>query len=146
MRSLIAIAALLASVSVSAGELDGKGLKCIKRSDDPHTLFAEFRRGNVEEWFVRVEGYTAVLSDEASWNGEPYELSPTKIEWPTIGGTHELDRSTLLLVVRAKGQEEIANRWDCEVYNSPEAFREMLEAARLQKQAEIDAEMQDNKI
>ena len=57
----------------------------------------------------------------------------------------KLDRATLLLSYEVLGGTE-ASGWECEVYTSQDAFQQLMEAKRVQKQAEIDEEMSNNKI
>ena len=57
----------------------------------------------------------------------------------------KLDRATLMLSYTIVGANE-ASGWECEVYTSQDAFQQLMEAKRVQKQAEIDEQMKDNKI
>jgi hypothetical protein len=55
-----------------------------------------------------------------------------------------LDRTTLMLGYVNYG--ELRNAGQCEVYTSLSDFEAMMQAWRVQKQAEINEEMNDNKI
>jgi len=56
----------------------------------------------------------------------------------------KLDRATLLLSYEVLGGNE-ASGWECEVYTSQDAFQQLMEAKWVQKQAEIDEVMSNNK-
>ena len=144
MRSLIAIAALLASVSVSAGELDGKGIKCaLVDWIDP--ILVSFQDG-VATHFVLSMGDTKAVIEVDKFGGGEYTVSPSKVEWPhslTDDGL-VLDRTTLMLGYTNYG--DLRNAGQCEVYTSLNDFEAMMEAWRVQKQAEIDKQMKGNKI
>ena len=143
MRSLLAIAALVASVSVSAGELDGKGIECV-RPTHPAPILVSFQDGVATEFKIYVRGTEAVL-EESKLSGGDYTVFSTKVEYPTlIGDDMVLDRATLILGIRNDGK--LITQWQCEVYTSLTDFEAMMEARRVQKQAEIDEEMKDNKI
>ena len=144
MRSLIAIAALLASVSVSAGELDGKGIKCaLVDWIDP--ILVSFQDGGATHFVLSMGGTKAVIEVDKFGGGE-YTVSPSKVEWPYSLSDDGLvlDRTTLMLGYTNYG--DLRNAGQCEVYTSLSDFEAMMEAWRVQKQAEIDEEMKDNKI
>lgn len=156
MRLLLAIAALLASVAVNAGELDGKGIKCVQTDPltfpSPDAVTYMFSDGNAVQWLLPVRGTEVEL--KVGEFGGPYVVSPSRIEFPGSGEgygggskvTFYLDRAALELRHRNPRQDWHENKYQCEVYQSQEAFKEMLETARLEKQKAIDEEMKDNKI
>lgn len=150
MRLLIAIAALLASVLASAGELDGKAITCERpRYDRPKIV--EFRDGGIVGWDIRVEDTQAIVaeSDYRKYPDSDYEVSPTGITWTTIVVfRNRLDRETLELVSTMASDEagDSPTVWQCEVIASLDDLQKMLEELRAVKQAEIDEEMKDNKI
>ena len=98
MRSLIAIAALVASVSASAGELDGSTLIC--RMGTPasigmeNTSGTEFRDGRAIGWWM-PRGSVPIKQFDV---GE-YSVSTDQVRWPPGDGLSDviLDRETLLL-------------------------------------------------
>ena len=161
MRSPIAIAALVASVSASAGELDGKAISC-----DNGRQNLEFRGGRVVSWYVwgggGILGDARIVEDD-----EPpayYALTNTVI-WssyiaagellsrdgePSLASTtgYTLDRKTLALEVKEEKSDGKIREWihQCEVYSSMTDFKAMLEAYRAETQRRIDEQMKDNKI
>ena len=144
MRLLIAIAALVASVSASAGELDGKGIKCVL-VDWIDPILVSFQDGVATHFVLSMGGTKAVIEVDKFGGGE-YTVSPSKVEWPHSLSDDGLvlDRTTLMLGYTNYG--ELRNAGQCEVYTSLSDFEAMMEAWRVQKQAEIDEEMKDNKI
>ena len=142
MKSLSAMVALLISVSASAGELDGKGLKCMPPNKEPQMFF--FADNQVVWRWIDVEGYEAQVWERGK--DREYELSPSTISF-NFGGDNYfvLDRATLEL--RARDVNGRNTRWwQCEVYQSLEEVWEMLNQYKRNKQKAIDEEMKDNKI
>ena len=144
MRSLIAIAALVASVSVRAGGLDGKGIKCVL-VDWIDPILVSFQDGVATHFVLSMRGTKALIEVDKFGGGE-YTVSPSKVEWPhsLSDDGMVLDRTTLMLGYVNYG--ELRNAGQCEVYTSLSDFEAMMEAWRVQKQAEINEEMNDNKI
>ena len=149
MRSLIAVATLVASVSASAGELDGKAISCDRAGlGDP--VMWEFRDGRPVQWSVEIEDIFAVIGEEpAPYYSPEYKVSPTAITWERVMFSARLDRATLELFVSTPGDIEVDPPpavYQCEVYTSLSDFKEMMRELVAQKQAEIDEQMKDNKI
>ena len=144
MRSLIAIAAVVASFSASAGDLDGKGIKCVL-VDWIDPILVSFQDG-VATHFVLSMRDTKALIEVDTFGGGEYTVFPSKVEWPhsLSDDGMVLDRTTLMLGYVNYG--ELRNAGQCEVYTSLSDFEAMMEAWRVQKQAEIDEEMRGNKI
>jgi hypothetical protein len=65
MRSLIAIAALVASVSVSAGGLDGKGIKCVL-VDWIDPILVSFQDGVATHFVLSMRGTKALIEVDKS--------------------------------------------------------------------------------
>ena len=151
-RILIAVAALLASVAVSAGELDGKGMACYKE-DWPHPLMYEFRDGRAVLWRTYLEGTEIILKEHMNLIRDPqfakYYESIGQISWKGIivvdEGTARLDRKTLELTFETR-HGEMESHGICEVYQSLDKFQAFMETQRMQGQREIDEQMKDNKI
>ena len=147
MRSLIAIAALVASVSASAGELDGKGVVCRDLSNlnflYPHSVVVGFRfvSGVVEGDQVRmVDGSVAI--DRFAYSDEtPYRVAPFKISW---WNSYELNRKTLELEFIVEG--EVIFQKQCEVFQDMQSYTSRLEADRDAIQSELNRAMKGNKI
>jgi hypothetical protein len=152
MRSLIAVAALVASVSVSAGKLDGKGMACYKE-DWPYPLMYEFRGGGAVLWRTYLEGTDAILKEHMNLVSDPqfakYHESVAQIWWRGIIVVDEvtvrLDRKTLELTSETR-QGEMESHGICEVYQSLDKFQALMEAERMDSQKRIDEQMKDNKI
>ena len=139
MRLLIAIAALLASVSASAGELDGKALICGELAEDDYLMYWEFDDDRVMGTEIAIEGTKAVerkmgrlLTDEE----KTYRVHPNNADWWRFW---HLDRTTLDLEFKDGSDGEVQYKYLCELSTS-------LEAERLKAQKAIDERMKDNKI
>ena len=83
-------------------------------------------------------------------NLSDYDVSPSSVTWQQNAGelnllTMKLDRATLMLSYTVVGANE-PSRWECKVYTSQDDFQLLMETQRVQKQAEIDERMRDNKI
>ena len=96
MKLWIAIAALVASVSASAGELDGSNLIC--RMGAANTSGTEFRDGHVIAWWIDPNGSERELKP---YDGGEYSISTDQIRWPPLDewgrGDVIVDRETLRL-------------------------------------------------
>ena len=150
MRSLIAIAALVASVSASAGELDGKAIFCERPGYDRPNI-VEFRDGNTVSWSIGVEGTQAVVKEYVGHAPSAnYKVSPTAITWDSVAVfENRLDLETLELVTTLYSEgkpHDSPTIWQCEVVSSLDNLQKMLEELREAKQAEIDQQMKNNKI
>ena len=146
-RSLIAVAALVASVSVSAGELDGKGLIC--KPDEESTPFGfEFSDGRAIGWSVERHEFESKAVIEEFGSGKEYRTTPTRAFWWEIGHqeVYQLDRKTLRLRWVPGAMELEAKEYQCEVAASLDSFRATLEDARAEMQLYIDFLMKDNQI
>ena len=156
-KPLLAILLLL-PLSVSAGELDGKAIYCkwlglglsVPFLHATGDLAFEFRDGRPLMYRIDVEDTHAVVDSNPYMNIDDYEVHPSIIRWRQLGQdfeavTIELHRATLLLSYRGNGDDEESS-WQCEVYAQQDAFQQLMEAKRLQRQSEIDEAMKDNKI
>ena len=160
-KPLLAILLLL-PLSVSAGELDGKAIYCKwlgSDSDAPHHFAPgsegvgfEFKDGRPATYWIEVEGTKAVLGNNPFLNPSDYNVSPSSVTWRQGGikedplVTMKLNRVTLLLTYTWLVAVGEVSGWECEVYTSHDDFQLLMETQRLQKQAEIDEEMSNNKI
>ena len=151
MRFLIVIAALLASVSASASELDGKAVLCRKDGNPFYEPIGwEFRDGVAREHFVIApEGTKAeVWVASADGFGDPsrYEAGVTEVRWTCRGSRYVLDRKTLSLQQISSITGDVLKTTICEVSSSVAAMEQEMEAARQVRQKYIDDRMKDNKI
>ena len=143
IRSLIAIATLVASVSASAGELDGKALLC-QRDDYPamSPYGFEFRDGKLHKhWVITRDGGTravVVIQDDI-----PYTAKLSTVEWDEV---FSLDRKTLTLTSGYDFKGEPYWTASCEISPSVGAMKQAMEMDRQDLQRQIDEEMKDNKI
>ena len=142
MKLLIAIAALLASVSASAGELDGKGIICHpEKSITGQPTWYWFTGGSVVESDIEVNGTEAkVIRPEL---GE-YWTNPTTVRWGSRTLRYELDRRTLVHKVVMRDEEMWISQ--CEVAESYEAYTNSIAAFLRREQDFIDEMTKDNKI
>ena len=150
-KPLLAILLLL-PLSVSAGELDGKGIICVCRDERIERPFAiEFKNGVALRWVVWRAGTVAKLRVQYSEEFFPrYRVSTTAVQWAQGNrwedGRYVLDRKTLVLEDFVGDSRRALFTYDCNVSPSLDAFQETLELDRLKLQTEIEASMKDNKI
>ena len=146
MRALVAMLMLLASVSASAGEIDGTAVLC-KRLGVERLVMYEFRDDVPVRWQVDVDSDKAVVRERDSvFEADEYEISPALVTWTDPIGTKQLNRVTLQLSMTT-GEEGASERvFQCELFSSLEDFQRQLEALRMREQAEIDQQMEHNKI
>ena len=140
--SLIAIAALVASVSASAGELDGKGIIChSEKSVTGEPEWYWFAQGRVTQSNLGTNGTKAeVLALDL---GE-YGTEPTMVRWRSDSMQHKLDRRTLIHRASSYGEEYWVSQ--CEVAESWEVMRESIQTFKLRRQQAIDEQTRGNKI
>ena len=149
MRSLIAIAALVASVSAIAGELDGKALTCQSTNKMVASMYGrygvEFQDGKATHIWVKKDGTKVVLE---RYDTVAYIAYPTTAKWALESGwVYTLDRKTLILDYRKpRDDSESPGKFECEAYSSIDSMMAELESDRAREQAEIDEEMKGNKI
>ena len=146
-RSLIAIAALLASFCASAGELDGKSLICI--GDKELELYRDdvvgfmFVDGNVSANGVReLELKYRILTFGESLADKSYELTRHEVTW--FESSWVLNRKTLKITAGKQGKYQ--GRYQCQVFESFDDYHDKLLEIQLEKQRQLEDEMQDNKI
>lgn len=154
MRTLIAIATLLASVSASAGELDGKGIACLFPRQTYGTYWYRFDENEVTEFHLKsveatrsVEG-TLVSTEKFEIEEEAlgeYEVRPTEIVWavpiPEEYRTYygHLDRTTLELQYR-DSRNDVVSRSGCSVTDW-EGLERSMESSRAHFQNFFDEEL-----
>jgi len=145
MRSLIAIAALVAFVPAKAGapsgEVDGKGIIC--HSEESVTGEPEwywFAQKRVTQSYIEIYGTTAeVLLRDL---GE-YETTPTSVKW-YASRSYELDRKSLIYwFVDGNGLWGSAR---CEIADTWEVLRDSIETFKIRRQQAIDEQAKGNKI
>lgn len=142
LKLLTAVAALVASVPASAGELDGRALICIP-DFEPRPIGFEFRDGRAIGWNVVSIESKAVIEEFGP--GEKYETTSTSADW--WGLDWYLDRKTLRLNYIFRSKESPAvYKYQCDVAASLNSFRETLEEARANFQSELDERRKGNKI
>ena len=143
-KLLIAIAALVASVSISAGELDGKALICEDdATPNPSKSGFAFREGKVfYSLLQRGDNYEVVINE---WElADSYQTDIDKITWrQSTDSVTTLDRKTLKIDFE---WGEMSQAWECEIAASMEAYEQALEESRAATQERIDERMKDNKI
>ena len=141
VRSVVAVAALLASVSASAGELDGKGLICEREKQAAgEMVWFKFEERQAVMYWLETMGTKAQVTHHSMG---AYALSPTKVIWGD-SVKHELDRQTLIFESYRLGM--LSWRAQCEVTESVEAVKDSIEAALSRKQQAIEEQMKGNKI
>ena len=135
---------LLASVSASAGELDGKAILC-DRDDRPDVYGFEFRNGKSLMSYVKTDAdrFVASLHHWEEWGADPYAAKAKTLEW----GFYSLDRKTLILT-GSEGSQLSPKFFtaSCEVSPSVGAMKQAMEMHRQDMQRQIDERMKDNKI
>ena len=146
MRSLIAIAALLASVPASAGELDGKGIICLATAETGWSI----------AWEASGNHYTAYLFDDDTYRHQYLWRDGTRMKIVNseltshysaeagkvylAGAKSTLDRRTLELTNRDGLVKQ------CEAYANLESLEAALEEIRRSESEALKAYMRQNKI
>jgi hypothetical protein len=135
-RLLTGLAALLTSVWLSAGDLDGQALICVD-AIYPVALIegTQFRDGAVFLHAPEREGSEAIIRE---WRqGNAYEVKTDTVEWQSADNFFELDRFTLRLEMFPMTGVSVWQAWQCELMDSLEAYGQVLEQARVELQARI---------
>ena len=149
MRSLIAMAALLASVSAFAGELDGKAIVCDWGEDPNDSWPSKFGFAfNESEVFQHSVSFRHLDPEVVTRVSKPsaYDEGVSGIRWRWGNySSWSLDRRSLLL------RETVLNdgenlEYACEALPSWEALNEIMESVRAEEQSKNDEEMKDKKI
>jgi hypothetical protein len=147
MKSLTAIAALVASVSASAGELDGKALLCLEKNPEASLSGYFFRDGKVfysvlqkgeELGDVVVNEWEMADSYHVGIDTVRWQKYPDRPKWETV-----LDRKTLEIKYT---WGSTVQEWICEVAESMEAYHQTLEAQRVAVEKRIAERMKENRI
>ena len=143
----MAIVALVASVNVSAGELDGKAIWCDWVGQYSKPVMYEFRNDTPVPWVVIREG-TKIVIKEASMGGtiSEYRAEPSVVTWAELFGTYTLNRKTLELSFDNLGDPPVKASWECEALSSLDNLKARLEELRSERQKAVDKEMKGNKI
>jgi len=151
-KPLLAILLLL-PLSVSAGELDGKGIICVNTDERYKRPFGvEFKNDVALKWVVWKDGTVSKLQLQYPEEiAGKYGATTTIVHWNNVetetssASQYVLNRKTLVLEYQNRSGFTLS-LYDCVVSPSLDAFRETLELARLKLQTEIEASMKDNKI
>ncbi|MDA7595880.1 hypothetical protein N8723_03850 [Luminiphilus sp.] len=139
---------MLASVSVSAGELDGKQIFC--DSDAEWLMYLDEERGLdvifppwgfvfqngavTAHFFDRSTDRTkAMVADEGA-----YSAAPTYVTWGKHPKLRSLNRKKLVVQYGAYEAE-------CQLTSSLKAFQKMMQAAESEVQKEMDAKRQEQR-
>ena len=142
-KPLLAILLLL-PLSVSAGELDGRGITCRNTSNSAGELhWYEFKDNFVNKFYVYTQGTSAKVKTVEQG---VYSLRPSIITWYGSTMRHDLNRKSLQLNVRSAYGSGSNEQWDCELAESLEAFKQSIELFMLHRQNSINEEMKDNVI
>ena len=143
LKLLTAVAALVASASVSAGrpsgEVDGKGVICpFEESVNGEPEWYWFAQKRVTQPYLATNGTTAdlLLRDL----GE-YETTPTHVKWRD---SHELDRKSLTYWFGDGNGNWGSVR--CEIAESWAVLSESIQAFKIRRQQAIDEQAKGNKI
>ena len=149
MRSLIAIAALVASCFAGAEPPEGVVIVC-SYPQYPHIPYGyEFRDGQVIDYSIvynegGTEAFVAERFGRSSVLPATYVATVDSIYWGE-DRRYWLNRKTLVLEVRSETGEVLLTQ-NCEVVASVGAMKAFLEGARQMLQKEIDDQMTGNKI
>ena len=143
-KPLLAILLLL-PLSVSAGELDGRGIICHltpTHTGEPRWRWYEFKDNHVRYFSVVTKNTSAevVTVEEGK-----YSAWPGNVHWWGDAVKYDLNRKTLKLAVFYEWSDK-QSYWYCEASESLEAFTESIETSRLRRQNSINEEMKDNQI
>ena len=150
-KTLLTLLTCLLPLSVSAGELDGKGLICERENVD--IVFGyRFQKGKVKvdvisdlHWMKKpgeydfIEGDYSIRRDTNALLGEDtYSVGRTEIRF----GNRIINRQTLELLE----SKESSNKGQCEVFSNDDDYWKQLENIQTQKQNKADEEKSKNKI
>ena len=153
MFRTFALLVCLLPLSVSAGELDGKSLICIKQ----HTslLWAGVKGFHFNEPGY-VTGEELVIADDtvkvsALKTDTPvnYYRYPTKIDWWKV---YSLDRKRLVLAETVTfkshtGEDDwYVSKYKCEVFETRESYTETFSTYQQEWLEKLQEKMKDNKI
>ena len=150
-KTLLTLFVFLLPLSVSAGELDGKGLICETANADDLVGF-RFVEGKVKtDWLTDfqvikrqdgewepIEGDYVIKRDVIRDEDTSYIADRTKIKW----GERILNRQTLELIE----SEESSIKWQCDVFSNDDDYWKQLENIRTKKQNKADEQKSKNKI
>ena len=142
MRSLIAVAALLASVSANAGELDGKQIICPGEFGAKGFEFVDGRVIGTAVQLVAYDKAGLINMEFGTEDRHNYKLTTGNVYW----GSWRLNRKTLVLDFVSREGEVWPGSLQCELSPSKIAFTAYLERSRLAEQKILDEEMKDNEI
>ena len=145
-RLIIAIAALVASVSASAGELDGKAMICERTERGAAEIHGpygvSFRDGEATPYYL--EQFETTLLPTAG-KATYYLAEPTTVKWGKAPNIFTLNRKTLSLSAYNSMYDTVVH-WQCEVLASWDAMIQALDVERVEGQKRIDEQMKGNKI
>ena len=158
MRTLIAIAALVASVSAGAGELDGKAIIC-KIERDRGWEVRSPASGNEYSGYKFIDGYARAewltakgdemeIRSQRKEDLDRYRVVPGKVYWGTNGNgqtLHELDRQTLTLTSNWRFEPEPKIK-RCEAFTSHASYDAAFSEIRGAETEYLKAFMSRNKI
>ena len=162
---LIAVAALLTSVTVSGSELEGKAIICKTQLGDHISDYMSPVTGTLYRGFMFVEGKkvveyivrkSAVGMEVGHLDGlgeimqEDYREDVHEVRWDE----HSLDRRTLELTLTYTGRDNynynpsraISATFPCDLYADERTYENALEEYARQEAEFINAAMKDNKI
>ena len=141
----------LLPLSVSAGELDGKGLVCKGLMADGEVGQFGFRfvDGTVKGNSIKDYQKNIKIVEWGSDSGrlQRYRVTRTKVEW--WDRSYRLDREHLMLgyyLSSSAEYSEFSSTYHCEVFSTLEDYFEELERIRARKQKKADEEKSKNKI
>ena len=140
----------LLPLSVSAGDLDGKGLICERANADIVYGFRFVEGTVITDWLTDIELIKRGYADWEPVEGDyfirrdfkrdedtSYVVDRTEIRW----GKNILNRQTLELIESKSGSKP----WQCEVFSNDDDYWKQLENIRTQKQKKADEEKSKNK-
>lgn len=133
LKPFAAVAALVASGSASAGELDGSHLIC--RMGTANTTGTEFKDGRVIAWWIDPNGSERELKQ---YDGGEYSVSSDQIRWPPLDDWSKSDVIVDREALRLGGENQVDNSmgpkgtmiWDsqCEWVESLDILKATVEA------------------
>ena len=139
---LIAIAALVASVSTSAGELDGKRIICPGQFGAKGFEFVDGRVIGTAIQQVAHDKVDLINMEFGTEDRHNYKLTTGNVYW----GSWRLNRKTLVLDFVSREGEVWPGSLQCELSPSKGEFTASMEESRLSEQKALDKQMKDNNI
>jgi len=147
MTKPLLVILLLLPLSISAGELDGKGIFCESNQEIPRGYTFNF--GIVMGDLPQVIGLEVHVKKEGLEYPMEYREFARKVQWSQPTVIYTLNRQSLQLQaeeISADGKSVTTKFWQCKSYQDIKKYEARLDEAVSEIQASLKRDMTDNKI